>query len=73
MGYTEVGGLTPYRGGQTMKVVVDGGLTTLCSGQTMRGLSAISIFSRNKILSVFFDDSVITQNTQFFKDDESSQ
>jgi hypothetical protein len=53
MGYTEVGGLTPFHDGQTMKVAEAGGLTTLYGGQTTRDLSALSIFSRNRILSVF--------------------
>jgi hypothetical protein len=59
MSYTEFGDPTPFRGSQTMKVAIVG-------GQIRRGLSAFSIFSRNKILSVFFDASVVTQNTLSF-------
>jgi hypothetical protein len=67
VGYTEVGGLTPLRGSQTTKVAEAGSLTTHCGGWTTRGgLSALSIFSRNKILSIFFVASVVTQNTLSF-------
>jgi hypothetical protein len=50
-----------------VKVAVAGGLTTLCGGQTRRGFSQPSLFfNRNKILSVCFGTSVVTQNTLSF-------
>jgi hypothetical protein len=36
MNNIEAGGLTPFYGSQTMKVVDVGGLTTLCGGQATR-------------------------------------
>jgi hypothetical protein len=70
MGYTEVGSLTPFCGGQTTKVAVAGGLTMLYGGQTTRGsLSPIYFhFSIETIFFqyLFFDASVVIQNTLSF-------